>query len=1340
MKKRLRAIVIALTALILALSMAACADKPEGGGETPPPTSDYTMSITAVGSTTINVSKTVTLRTTVVGTNQKDVTWSSLNEDIATVSDRGVVTGVAAGEATIKATLKIDENCTATIKIKVEPSVAPETLAITGADATNTGWTGETCKLDVAVTPAEANTSVTWTSSAPDIAAVAADGTVTFKAKGNATITATSQADNTKTASVSFTVREGAFITTLGSSSWNYEKQDAETDPFIQITGDTADASKGFNAAYFAGFKGTRFYTEAVFTDWDNTDNTWDWQGFGLGAGLSDSNMRFFTYSHHSPKMTANNFNKVIVRDEPNSWGALTNRSQIWGGDILNAIQIGEAVKIGMLRDGNEYLYFLNDVLFYCDYTTKYQSVDTYPTVVTYDMPVKVSAFKLVTDSDEIDAILASDKCSKSFSPENNKVDYVSDAEFAFNSVTYSKDNRLRSIGDRAMVMKNFSIEFDMENLAIGGGAQRFKGATVNFSRYDTADIVETVGIGTSNANPDNGDAVLGRFFSWKWPDGMEGSALKTWNETSEPVITDAAAKHHVQITRTVDEDANKSVFRLFVDGVEYALDFGKDGAESAEIDYIGSYLIWIAGEYTTFKVTEFEIDSDIDAADIPASFTLTADKTEIEVNDTLALACTESGVTYASLDTAVATVSTEGVITAVAPGKATIAASKTVNGMTVKATFTVTVKALPTVTVTNTKTELWAGETMQIEYTLSSESAHTFVFESSNTAIATVSATGVVTPVADGKVTITVKDKINPDVFGTVEIDVYTTLRVEITNSSVYVETGTTLKITHRFSFGTNTVTYSVNNDKATISTDGVLTPAEDAEGDVIVTVTCVEDPTVTTSKTFHIVAPLSIAITNTETEMWTTGTLQLAAAFSYPCEHTVTWSSSDTTKATVSDTGLVTALGLGEVTITATCEARNISDTITLNIKDLLIDKEIDGSGEDSFVGEGYPLDYTVNAWDYTHLTDKNPSISTKADIQLGGLRPVAAFKNIKGKAYYAEAKISITDYATDNVWAGVSLGNLTDTGYKRGLLISATKTNRPMVFKNGFEDWGGTSVKGMNEDPKGTQLWDDKWLTSISNDNIKLGLLRNNDTFYYFVNGVLMNSESWATMAHDGNNKDLTNTDTMPIIRFNDVRGTVSDLYATTDAEMIAAKLAVLNGNDKFTRDSENVVFGDNNTITLNNINNAEIRRNIATGKGDIKLEGGKEAVIEFDLTVNEIGDGMLTGMWFREANGLTCRSYLLGNTQYGFSGWDYWGGCTSIGAVANLPDGFNNAAGVTHHVKVERLTGGEIVYRITIDDAVGTWTWDNFESDMIISFCAVKSNVTIANITVTYPTAA
>lgn len=55
----------------------------------------------------INVGATTTLTATTVPENA-EITWTSSDEDIATVED-GTVTGVAAGTATITATITVDE-------------------------------------------------------------------------------------------------------------------------------------------------------------------------------------------------------------------------------------------------------------------------------------------------------------------------------------------------------------------------------------------------------------------------------------------------------------------------------------------------------------------------------------------------------------------------------------------------------------------------------------------------------------------------------------------------------------------------------------------------------------------------------------------------------------------------------------------------------------------------------------------------------------------------------------------------------------------------------------------------------------------------------------------------------------------------------------------------------------------------------------------------------------------------------------------------------------------------------------------------------------------------------
>jgi uncharacterized protein YjdB len=100
---------------------------------------------------TLGETETVTLIPTVLpgDATDKSVTWSSSNEAVATVAD-GVVTAVAAGEATITVTTT-DGAKTATCAVTVA-APAPSTYTVTLKEGTEdaTGWT---------ITPAEATTT-----------------------------------------------------------------------------------------------------------------------------------------------------------------------------------------------------------------------------------------------------------------------------------------------------------------------------------------------------------------------------------------------------------------------------------------------------------------------------------------------------------------------------------------------------------------------------------------------------------------------------------------------------------------------------------------------------------------------------------------------------------------------------------------------------------------------------------------------------------------------------------------------------------------------------------------------------------------------------------------------------------------------------------------------------------------------------------------------------------------------------------------------------------------------------------------------------------------------------
>src|SRR5437899_441446 len=144
------------------------------------------------------------------------VTWATSNAAIATVSASGVVTGVAAGSATITATSE-GQSGTSAITVTNVP-VASVTVSPTAAGVT----VGATTQLTA--TPKDANGTalsgrvVTWATSNAAAATVSASGLVTGVAAGSATITATSEG---KSGSAAITVSGTTPLYTLGNGA-NY--------------------------------------------------------------------------------------------------------------------------------------------------------------------------------------------------------------------------------------------------------------------------------------------------------------------------------------------------------------------------------------------------------------------------------------------------------------------------------------------------------------------------------------------------------------------------------------------------------------------------------------------------------------------------------------------------------------------------------------------------------------------------------------------------------------------------------------------------------------------------------------------------------------------------------------------------------------------------------------------------------------------------------------------------------------------------------------------------------------------------------------------------------------
>ncbi|REE00180.1 Ig-like domain-containing protein [Marinoscillum furvescens] len=179
-------------------------------------------SITISGDEQVAISQSTTLTATIAPENHtnKSLTWTSSDEDVATVDANGVVTGQGLGEATITATATDGSGVSGTHTITVGPLLV-QSIEVAG-EATMQHGASQT--LTASVSPENASdASVTWSSSSETVASVNAEGVVTANAVGTVTITATANDGSGTTGSLDITI-EPILITDITLSG------DAEMD------------------------------------------------------------------------------------------------------------------------------------------------------------------------------------------------------------------------------------------------------------------------------------------------------------------------------------------------------------------------------------------------------------------------------------------------------------------------------------------------------------------------------------------------------------------------------------------------------------------------------------------------------------------------------------------------------------------------------------------------------------------------------------------------------------------------------------------------------------------------------------------------------------------------------------------------------------------------------------------------------------------------------------------------------------------------------------------------------------------------------------------------------
>ena len=148
------------------------------------------------------IGKTRKVKATISPTYAKSsVKWKSSKPSVASVSQKGVIKGLKAGKAVITATAS-NGGVKATLKVKVV-APQPKTVKITKGKSAKLK-VGKTLALKTKLTPSNAKTKLTWSTSNKAVATVSKKGVVKAKKAGKAIITAT--AANGKKATIKIRV------------------------------------------------------------------------------------------------------------------------------------------------------------------------------------------------------------------------------------------------------------------------------------------------------------------------------------------------------------------------------------------------------------------------------------------------------------------------------------------------------------------------------------------------------------------------------------------------------------------------------------------------------------------------------------------------------------------------------------------------------------------------------------------------------------------------------------------------------------------------------------------------------------------------------------------------------------------------------------------------------------------------------------------------------------------------------------------------------------------------------------------------------------------------------
>lgn len=337
----------------------------------------------------------------------------------------------------------------------------------------------------------------------------------------------------------------------------------------------------------------------------------------------------------------------------------------------------------------------------------------------------------------------------------------------------------------------------------------------------------------------------------------------------------------------------------------------------------------------------------------LATDISLNTNNLTLEVDDTSQLQATvypsnatNKTVTWKSSNTAVATVSNNGVVRAISPGTAYITVSTT-DGSNLSATckVTVTERKATSISLNKSSLSLYVFQTAQLTATVYPTNAanRTVSWRSSNSSVATVDDNGLVSAVGSGDATITATTNDGTDLSASCSVAVSiipaTSISLNQTDLTLDVNENYQLVATIKPTNATyKAVTWkSSNTSIATVSSSGLVTPKK--PGTVKITATTTDGTNLSASCQVTVVKLVtSVTLSENSLTLIIPASQQLTAYIipSDATNKTLNWTSSDNSVATVDNNGIVTPVAVGNATIKATTtDGSNLSASCQVTVK---------------------------------------------------------------------------------------------------------------------------------------------------------------------------------------------------------------------------------------------------------------------------------------------------------------------------------------------------------------------------------------------------------------------